>query len=217
MVVTGSGTVESRAAIASALLALVPDHAWVILDAGAEPVTTDQLGAIIAGGVSLGVTYAARDLKALLDELSSHVGLPEDVIRRLGLVAVVEATAAGPRIVALHYLRPTERDAQGHVQRRPPVVLATWDRELDVHDHFAWGVTPELADRVDRSQADLEERHRDRAAFIQHVAASDAPWSEAAAGYLLAEPERVPAPEHPTAKPSPFDGGGLTEPDSHVH
>ncbi len=216
LVVAGSASTEVRAEIAAALLEAVPGRAWVLLDADETPLTTEHLGALIKGGVGLGVTLGARDLKAVLERLSPVDGLPADAIRRLGIVVIVESTGSGTRVVAMHFLRPTERDARGHVQRRPPAVLATWDPDADAHEHFAWGVTPELADRVDRAQADFEERQRDRATFIAQEAKRRRAWPDAAREYLADEPPRVAAPEHETAKPSLFSGG-LTDPDSHQH
>ena len=71
---------------------------------------------------------------------------------------VVEGTADdSARCAVMHYLRPTERDGQGHIQRRPPAVLSAWDDATSAFEDYAWAVTPELADRVDRSQADFEE------------------------------------------------------------
>ncbi len=105
---------------------------------------------------------------------------------------MAEQTEVGLRCTVVHYLRPVERDAQGHIQRRPPAVLAAWDEQDDVYEHYAWGITPELADRVGRSQADLEERQRDRAAFLAATAADDATADEqwARVGrYLAAEPD----------------------------
>ena len=74
-------------------------------------------------------------------------------------------------MLAAHYLRPTERDPQGHIQRRPPAVLATWVAETDTFDHFAWGMTPELADLVDRTQASFEELQSSRAAALRGLVA----------------------------------------------
>lgn len=216
LVVAGSAPATTRRGVATALLGSVPGRAWVVLDLDDEPPSTEQLSAIIVGGVGLGLTSGARDLKMLLDRVSSSGGLPEDAVRRLGLVAIVESTANGTRIVALHYLRPAERDSQGHVQRRPPAVLATWDPELDTHDHFAWGVMPELSDRIDRAQADLEDRQRDRASCVATAVQERSRWSDAATAYLAQEAERVPAPARERAQPSPFERG-LTDPDPHVH
>ena len=119
---------------------------------------------------------------------------------------VVEETGDGLRCPVVHYLRPTERDAQGHVQRRPPAVLAAWDEALDVYEHYAWAITPELADRVDRAQADLEERQAERASFLDACAAEPIGADEAAARverYLSSEAPRTPAPEHQRARPAP--------------
>ena len=133
---------------------------------------------------------------------------------------VVEQTEAGLRSPAVHYLRQAERDAQGHVQRRPPAVLATWDASADSYEHFAWGITPELADRVGRSQADFEERQRSRASFIaglaQDPSSARVRWRASVADHLATEPPRVPAPKHEPAKASPFQGG-LTDSDQHIH
>ncbi len=191
VVVAGSADATTRSALAAALLGADPSGRWVVLDAGEEPVTADRLAALLRGGVGLGVSLRADDLEAVLDRLTS-AGLPEDGARRLGVVLMAEQTEVGLRCTVVHYLRPVERDAQGHIQRRPPAVLAAWDEQDDVYEHYAWGITPELADRVGRSQADLEERQRDRAAFLAATAADDATADEqwARVGrYLAAEPD----------------------------
>jgi hypothetical protein len=214
LVVTGSAQRERRTAVGSALLSADSTRPWVLLDVDAEAVTTERLAALLRGGSSVGLTLAADDLEAVLERLGD-AGLPEDAIRRLGVVVVTRETERGLRCTVVHYLRPTERDAQGHLQRRPPAVLAAWDERGDTFEDYAWGITPELADRVDRSQADLEERLADRARFLagldpahDHVARVRA--------YLATEPPRVPAPAHEVARPSPF-AGGLTDPDHRPH
>ena len=58
--------------------------------------------------------------------------------------------------MAAHYVRPTARDEHGHTQRLGPAVLATWDAATDRFEHFGWGITPELARRVDRKAGDFE-------------------------------------------------------------
>ncbi|MEA2026599.1 MAG: hypothetical protein U9O18_07895 [Chloroflexota bacterium] len=191
VVVAGSADATTRTALAAALLGTDPGRRWVVLDAGEEPVTADRLAALLRGGVGLGVSVEADDLEAVLDRLTS-AGLPQDGVRRLGVVLIAEETEAGLRCAVVHYLRPTERDAQGHIQRRPPAVLAAWDEQGDVYEHYAWGITPELADRVDRSQADLEERQHERAAFLAAAAADDATPEEQRARierYLAADPD----------------------------
>lgn len=210
LVVVGTAPTEPRAELAGALLALDPSREWLLIDADDESLTTDRLAALLRGGVAVGITLEAAGLEAALDRFAG-MGLPQDGIRRLGAVVVLDETEAGLRCTSMHYLRPSERDAQRHVQRRPPAVLAAWDDAVDAYEDYAWGITPELADRVDRAQADLEERLSDRAHFLAMlpVEAEAGSVAKRVAAYLSAEPERVPAPPHEVAKPSPFSGGLL--------
>ncbi|HXQ96201.1 MAG TPA: hypothetical protein VN800_04700 [Candidatus Acidoferrales bacterium] len=76
------------------------------------------------------------------------------------------------RVGACHYIRPLERDAAGHLQRRPPAVLATWDRERDVVEHFEWGVVAELAMRVGLGRDEFEREHLARTRILSTLAAS---------------------------------------------
>ena len=214
LVVAGPAPSAERRALAASLLSLDPARRWVVLDAEEEPVSAERLAALLRGGSGVGVTLAADDLEAVLENLAGP-GLPEDAVRRLGIVVIAEATDPGLRCSVVHYLRPTERDAQGHLQRRPPAVLAAWDERGDVFEDYAWGITPELADRVDRSQADLEERQADRARFLAGIGDED-DYAERVKSYLATEPPRVPAPNHAPAKPSPFSRG-LTDPEPREH
>jgi hypothetical protein len=215
LVVAGPSGGADRLRLATDLLTTDPSRAIVVLDADAEPITTERLAALLRGGVARGVTLAAPDLEAVLDRLAA-AGLPEDGVRRMGVVVILAETAAGLRCTSVHYLRPTERDGQGHLQRRPPAVLAAWDEDADTFEDYAWGITPELADRVDRSQADLEERRASRAAFLHEASADPDSDDRRFADFLATEPPAVPAPEHEPARPSPFSSG-LLEPDDHVH
>jgi hypothetical protein len=119
-------------------------------------------------GYGLGATIHAEALGDVFEQLvPPPVSLTEDEIRRLGVVLLLRRLPGGERrVVAAHYLRPVERDAEGHLQRRPPVVLATWDPARDEFDHFAWGVVPELARRIGRTQAEFERELALRAAFL---------------------------------------------------
>jgi hypothetical protein len=101
------------------------------------------------------------------------VSLGEDEVRRLAVVLILRAFGRPVmrRVVAAHYLRPLERDGQGHLQRRPPAVLATWDPETDALDHFSWGLGPELAPRVGLTQADFERAQSARARFLAGLVA----------------------------------------------
>src|SRR3954454_17095501 len=99
-------------------------------------------------------TLRAESLLDAFDVLAADpFQLTDDAIRSLGLVLVVR----DGRVAAAHYLRPVERDREGHLQRRPPAVLATWEESTGRFEHSAWAVTPELALRVNRTQAELEE------------------------------------------------------------
>jgi hypothetical protein len=215
--VTGEVSADSRSMVAGALLALVPDRGWVVLDLDAEPAATDRLAALLQGGVGLGLVVAAPELQGMMDATTGALGLPEDAVRRLGIVVVLLENADRLRCGAVHYLRPAERDGQGHVQRRPPAVLATWDEHSDSYEHYAWGITPELADRVDRAQADFEERQHGRARVLAGLTSrstSGHDWDTHIRDSLDAEPPRVPAPSRGSAQPSPFKQGPT---DPHLH
>jgi hypothetical protein len=147
-------------------------------------------------GYGLGTSLHADSLEEIFEQLTATpVSLTEDELRWLGVVVVLRLfdragrslqfpegsleAELGPlqpwvkrRAVAVHYLRPPERDGAGHVQRRPPAVLATWDADGDCFEHFAWGVTPELARRVGREQADFEREQVARADYLAGLVAA---------------------------------------------
>ena len=120
-------------------------------------------------GYGLAGTIAAPSLEAVLAQLrAAPTRLTEDELSRLGLVVIVEpqpdAPERLPRVLAAHHLRPVARDMHGHVQKLGPAVLATWDDRAGRFEHFAWGVTPELAMRTGRHAGDFEielERRRE--------------------------------------------------------
>jgi hypothetical protein len=198
VVVVGSSSQAERAALAAVILGVDLGRPAVVFDADAEPPTLAGLAALLQGGSGVALVSDAADLEAVLERLHAPPAeLPYDAIRRLGVVIVLDAGARGPRVVAAHYLRPTERDGQGHVQRRAPAVLAAWDSVTQTWEHYAWAITPELADRVDRSQADLEQRQLDRAGFLKMMARSDRlgpeAWATVVRRYLATEATRTPA------------------------
>jgi hypothetical protein len=198
VVVIGEATAADRTAFASSLVGVDPRRAAVVIDADAEPPTIPRLAAYLQGGTAIALVSDAPDLELALARFHAPpVELPYDAIRRLGVVLVLEESPNGPRISVAHYLRPTERDGQGHVQRRAPAVLAAWDDASASWEHFAWGITPELADRVDRSQADFEQRQLDRAGFLTAMARSDPmtmeQWRAVVTRYLATEATRTPA------------------------
>ena len=112
----------------------------------------------LAVGYGLIATIDAPDLAGVLERLDRPpVNTDEDERSRLGVVLAVGEVGRGPRVLAAHYVRPVARDQHGHVQRLPPAVLATWNMTGDSFDHFAWGVLPELADRIGRRPVELEQ------------------------------------------------------------
>lgn len=216
ILVVGPAPRERRVALAGALMAVDPRRPWLVLDADVEAPTVALLSALVRGGPHLGIVSSARDLQEALDRFTAAPGsLPRDAFRRLGVVVVADDTERGLRLRVVHYLRPTERDGQGHVQRRPPAVLAAWDESVDAYEDFAWGITPELADLVGRSPADMEGRRSERAAFLAASARTGQTsmdvWASAVTQYLAGEPPPRPAPQPPGAPPSPGHGdpGGL--------
>jgi hypothetical protein len=222
VVVTGEPEVSDRLLIADVLIHLPPAAPALIIDLDAGQPSVTSLASFMRAGMRLAAVAAAPGLKELIESATGPAtGLPEDAVRRLGLVLVVgEAPSVTPgpvtdrtRVLAAHYLRPLERDGGGHVQRRPPAVLATWDAAADAFDHFAWGVTGELADRVDRSHASFEELQASRAAGLAALAAGT-PKAPSLDAILATEPARVPAPPRPAAAPSQLHSP-LTDP--HVH
>lgn len=214
LVVAGPAPAAQRQSLALSLLSIDPARPWVLLDVDHEEVDAERLAALLRGGSALGLSMAADDLESVIDGLVAQ-GLPEDGVRRLGVVVIAAQISGRLRCTVVHYLRPPERDAQRHVQRRPPAVLAAWDEREDSFEDYAWGITPELADRVGRAQADLEERQSERARFLGSLADAE-PYAERVAAYLDSEPPPVPAVPPPSAEPSPFKGG-LLDADEHGH
>jgi hypothetical protein len=213
LIVAGSAGKDASSRFASALVSIDVRRPWVLLDVAEAPLATTRLAGLLKGGVTLALMCTAPDLQGVLD-LLKEMGLPEDAARRLGLVAILDDVEGRERCRVLHYLRPAERDGEGHVQRRPPAIISAWDPGSDAFEDYAWGVTPELADRVDRSQADFEDRRRDRASLLGRLVGETgrADVERRISDHLATEPPRVPAPAHERARPSPFRGGLL---DSH--
>ncbi|HYH92143.1 MAG TPA: hypothetical protein VD763_03205 [Candidatus Saccharimonadales bacterium] len=128
----------------------LPSYTW-----GAE-------ARIAIRAASIGYGLAATIHADSLDELFASLRRPpvradDDELSRLGVVLVLRRDEGDRRrVVATHYIRPTARDEHGHTQRLGPAVLATWDAVSDRFEHFAWGITPELALRVGRKAGDFE-------------------------------------------------------------
>ncbi len=106
-----------------------------------------------AGGVML-----ADSLEGVLRLFGGDAAL-NDATRDLGVVVIHDGT----RVRSVHYVRPVERDGAGHLQRRPPAVLADWSERAARFDDFSWAVTDELADRTGLTRDELERVHNERA------------------------------------------------------
>jgi hypothetical protein len=115
----------------------------------------------VAGG-----TVIASSLEDVLRVLGAHAesghghddaGLADEA-RDLGVVLVVDLD----RVHVAHYVRPVERDAAGHLQRRPPAVLAAWNSGAAAFDDFWWAVTDELASRTGLTRHQLEDEVESR-------------------------------------------------------
>lgn len=153
---------EARAAAGAQLLAGIlasirPDVDVAALQA---PMTAAGASSLTRGRRAGGVLEAGS-----LGEIRERLGagplpLNPDQLTFLGCVLVLgESTGARRgrlRVTVAHYVRPLARDGHGHSQRLDPAVLAAWDDRLGRYEHFAWGVLPEIADRVGRRAGDLE-------------------------------------------------------------
>jgi hypothetical protein len=171
----------------------LPSYTW-----GAEARIAIRAVAI---GYGMAATIHADSLDDVFEQLRRPpVSLGDDELSRLGLVLILRPVGDGlRRVVAAHYVRPTARDEHGHVQRLGPAVLATWDPEHDRFEHFGWGITPELAVRLDRRPGDLEidiDRRRDYLAGLAEAGVVEVDAVRAAIdGFrtIPADPTGVPA------------------------
>ena len=134
----------------------------------------------LGSGFGLVATIDAAGLDEVLASLRRRpVFLTDDELSNLGIVLVIgsegegSSGAAGVRVVAAHYVRPLARDTHGHTQRLPPAVLATWDGGSGRFEHFAWGISAELAERVGRRTGDFEAESERRAGVLAALAMAD--------------------------------------------
>jgi hypothetical protein len=131
--------------------------------------TWGERARIAIRALSVGYAMLATVRGARLEDVFERLGGPpvqasEDELSRLGLVLVLDE--GGRRVMAAHYLRPVARDAHGHVQRLPPAVVAARDPSTDRLEHFAWGIVPELADRIGIRPVELERQQARRAEIL---------------------------------------------------
>jgi hypothetical protein len=166
----------------AALLSVLAELGVPLVVAGRERAAAELVrgalveaaGAARAAGAPAGPSGGATGGVLVADSLAEVVRLAgarlasevPDELRDLGLLVVVRAGTTGPRVEAAHYIRPLERDAGGHVQRRRPAVLAAWDERSGRWEHFAWGITTELAERAGLTVVELERALADRAASL---------------------------------------------------
>ena len=196
-----------------AVLSVPPDVPAVLIDADAERPGLVTLGARIQSGVRVGLTIA-RGRPACRD--GPVVGATRRAAR--GRRAASGRRARGGRRCRRRRSGPSwsvgacsprttcgrpSGTREGHIQRRPPAVLATWVRWRPTRfDHFAWGMTPELADVVDRTAGQLRgapvEPCGRAAGHSWRTMPTDAP--AALAAVLAAEPPRQPATRAPVVQ-----------------
>lgn len=100
-------------------------------------------------------------------------GADGDELRTLGVVLILGAAGRDrPGVCVAHYVRPLELDGHGHVQRRPPAVLASWDPAAGRFDDYAWGILSELAARVGVEPRAFSTERLRRAAYLAGLAAA---------------------------------------------
>ena len=121
---------------------------------GLDSVTARTALRALSRGFPAIIQARGTGLAELLDALRADPHrVPEDDLRRLGLVLCLDAT----NLTAAHLMRSAETG-----DRRPPALLAVWDEMRAVWDDFAWAAVPELAERCGVSQAAYEVRHAER-------------------------------------------------------
>lgn len=118
-----------------------------------------------------GGSVRATSLEQVLGVLGGAPGEVDDSVRDLGVVLIL----IGDRVTAAHYVRPVERDAAGHLQRRPPALLGAWNDGAARFDHFYWAITDELATRAGMDQGDFEDEHRRRTQRLSPPVSADTP------------------------------------------
>jgi hypothetical protein len=153
------------------LLWLLADHGVPLVVAATDRHAAERLRGAVAravrasqpaldalpGGVVIGDSL--EDVLRRMGDAGSAQSGPSDDARDLGVVVVVR----DGRPAAVHYMRPVERDAAGHLQRRPPAVLSAWNAGAGRLDHFYWAVTDELATRAGMTRHAFEDEHERRA------------------------------------------------------
>ena len=131
---------------------------------GATPAEPERLrSALDALAAAPGTVTAGRG-----DAIEAVLALPVPFRPAQGAVIVVR----DGRVAAAHLIRPPLRDAGGHVRPQGPAVLATWSGGDGVWEHFAWGITPELAALAGEPAGDFEIDQGRRRAFLEMLVAA---------------------------------------------
>ena len=151
----------------AALLSVLVERGVPLVVASRSPAAASALRAALTGAA--GGVLLADSLEDVLRLSGAVPGTVPDELREIGLVLVVRAVDGAPRLVAAHYIRRLERDAGGHVQRRPPAVLAAWNEREGRLEHFYWSIKAELADHAGLALAALERERGSRAARMAHL------------------------------------------------
>jgi len=145
--------------------------------AAAERFRTVLGGAVRAAQPALDAIAGGVVMADSLEDVLRLAGGPAtgqlvDEARDLGVVVVHD----GRRVRSAHYIRQIERDAAGHLQRRPPALLAAWNADLDVIDHFHWSITDELATRSGMTRDDFERELARRIEQLGGDVVGSRPW-----------------------------------------
>lgn len=127
---------------------------WALAAAGV-PIHVVAPGAEESEPLAAALRPVAREPAAVTagigDALERVLALPVPLRPATGVVVVLREGT----VWAAHLLRPPLRDAGGHVRPQGPAVLATAN-EPGGWEHFAWGITPELAALADARPGDFE-------------------------------------------------------------
>jgi hypothetical protein len=163
----GSGIVGGRIASSDGVL--------VARGLGAEDGVAGARARIVVRALALGygllATMRGEGLDDVLNGLHAPaIGTDPDERSRLGVVLAIGDDAGTPRVTSAHYVRPVALDTHGHVQRQPPAILAAWNPAADRWEHFAWGVVPDLAGRLDIGAIELEREQVRRAGVLAGAA-----------------------------------------------
>jgi hypothetical protein len=168
----------------AALLWLLAEHGVPLVSASKDRAAAERTRVAVARAVR--ATQPALDAVAggtliagsLEDVLRLSTGTRDgaevtDAARDLGVVVIRD----GGRVTSAHYIRPVERDGAGHLQRRPPALLAAWNTERGTLDHFWWSITEELATRLDMGRAAFEDEHERRVGQLRSGVVGSGAWN----------------------------------------